>query len=527
MNFYEPTWGRHKARTRPAIGNHEYNTDRGAGYFSYFGDSAGDPLQGWYSYDLGSWHIIVLNSNCSAVGGCGQGSPQGQWLRNDLQAHPSQCTLAYFHTPRFSSGQKHGNDLNTRDFWQVLYEHGAELVMGGNDHNYERFGKQTPDGIADPTDGIRQFVVGTGGRFLRPGLQHAGAEQRGARQLDVRDPGAGADGRGATRGSSSPRPPAASPTRAPPPATSSRAKVGFAWAASRPRDGGDPRNAERRAHRAADHRLGTAHSVLEAGPRDSAEAVVFVHGNPGSSRDWEDLVTRTGAFARAVAWDMPGFGRADKPHDFEFAVPGYARFLGEALSSLGVERAHLVLHDLGGPWGLEWATDHAGSRRQRGPGEHGRVRRVSLAHPGPHLADTGARRGLHGDSDRPMFRTADQPRPEAQAAARVSGLDVRQLRPAHAPDRAEALPRRGQPWPSARRQTETLRPHDLPALVLWGGRDPYLGARSGRAAEAGVPERTAGGAAGQWPLAFHRRPGRGRVARGAVPARADGAPKEE
>jgi hypothetical protein len=167
MNYYEPTWGRHKARTRPAIGNHEYNTDRGAGYFSYFSD-AGDPLQGWYSYDLGEWHVVVLNSNCSAVGGCGTASPQGQWLRDDLEAHPNQCTLAYFHTPRYSSGLKHGNDLNTRDFWQVLYEHGAELVMGGNDHNYERFGPQSPDGVADPVDGIRQFVVGTGGRFLRP-----------------------------------------------------------------------------------------------------------------------------------------------------------------------------------------------------------------------------------------------------------------------------------------------------------------------------------------------------------------------
>ena len=124
MNYYEPTWGRHKARIRPAIGNHEYgdpdDRSRGAGYFSYFGDAAGDPNQGWYSYDLGAWHIVVLNSNCSEVGGCGDGSPQGQWLRADLAAHPAQCTAAYFHTPRFSSGQKHGNDINTIDFWQTL-----------------------------------------------------------------------------------------------------------------------------------------------------------------------------------------------------------------------------------------------------------------------------------------------------------------------------------------------------------------------------------------------------------------------
>jgi hypothetical protein len=167
LNYYEPTWGRHKARTRPAIGNHEYNTGRGAGYFSYF-ESAGDPLQGWYSYDLGEWHIIVLNSACADVGGCGADSPQGQWLRSDLIANPAQCTLAYFHTPRFSSGQYHGSDLDTIDFWNVLYEFGAEVVLGGNDHNYERFAPQTPGGVADPANGIRQFVVGTGGRFLRP-----------------------------------------------------------------------------------------------------------------------------------------------------------------------------------------------------------------------------------------------------------------------------------------------------------------------------------------------------------------------
>ena len=137
-------------------------------YWEYFGDAAGEAGQGWYSYDLGSWHVVVLNGNCSQVGGCSEGSPQYEWLREDLAANPSLCTAAYWDTPRYSSGQRHGNDLNYVPFWQALYEHGVEFVMGGNDHHYERFAPQTPYGDLDLTDGIRQFVVGTGGRFLRP-----------------------------------------------------------------------------------------------------------------------------------------------------------------------------------------------------------------------------------------------------------------------------------------------------------------------------------------------------------------------
>jgi hypothetical protein len=167
-NCYDPTWGRHKHRTRPAVGNHEYDTAGAVPYWEYFGDAAGEPGQGWYSYDLGSWHIVVLNGNCSEVGGCSEGSPQYEWLREDLAANPSLCTAAYWDTPRYSSGQRHGNDLNFIPFWQALYEHGVEFVMGGNDHHYERFAPQTPYGDLDLTDGIRQFVVGTGGRFLRP-----------------------------------------------------------------------------------------------------------------------------------------------------------------------------------------------------------------------------------------------------------------------------------------------------------------------------------------------------------------------
>jgi acid phosphatase type 7 len=162
---YEPSWGRHKARTRPAPGNHEYNTSAAAPYFAYFGDAAGNPSQGYYSYDLGAWHIVVLNSNCSRIGGCGADSPQERWLRDDLAAHPATCTLAYWHHPRFSSM---GNNSGMQPFWQALYEHGADVVLNGHAHNYERFAPQDPAGRgrADPARGLREFIVGTGGRSL-------------------------------------------------------------------------------------------------------------------------------------------------------------------------------------------------------------------------------------------------------------------------------------------------------------------------------------------------------------------------
>jgi acid phosphatase type 7 len=160
---YDPTWGRHKRRTRPAVGNHEYLTSGAAGYFGYFGAAAGDPAKGYYSYDLGSWHIVVLNSNCTPVGGCGAGSPQETWLRQDLDAHPTSCTLAYWHHPRFSFG-KYTDDPHTQALWQALYEAGAEIVLSGHDHNYQRWAPQTPSGARDDARGIREFVVGTGGK---------------------------------------------------------------------------------------------------------------------------------------------------------------------------------------------------------------------------------------------------------------------------------------------------------------------------------------------------------------------------
>jgi hypothetical protein len=165
---FDPTWGRVKTLIRPAIGNHEVKSDpKAGGYYSYFGAAAGDKTKGYYSYDLGSWHIVVLNGNCKMVGGCGAGSTQEQWLKADLAAHPAACTLAYWHQPRFSSGN-HGNDPSYGRFWKALSAAGAEVVLNGHDHNYERFAPMTPSGARDDVNGIREFVVGTGGAHFEP-----------------------------------------------------------------------------------------------------------------------------------------------------------------------------------------------------------------------------------------------------------------------------------------------------------------------------------------------------------------------
>ena len=161
-NCYDPTWGRHKSRTKPAPGNHDYNTAGASGYYGYFGAAAGDPSKGYYSYNLGAWHIIALNSEISQSAG----SAQEQWLRADLAANPKTCTLAYWHKPRFSSGQ-HGNNSASQPLWQALYEARADVILNGHDHTYERFAPQNPNGQAD-ANGIREFVVGTGGAGLYP-----------------------------------------------------------------------------------------------------------------------------------------------------------------------------------------------------------------------------------------------------------------------------------------------------------------------------------------------------------------------
>jgi acid phosphatase type 7 len=163
---YEPSWGRHKAITRPAAGNHDYHTDGASGYFEYFGANAGDPAKGYYSYDHGAWHIVVLSSNCGDINGCDVGSAQEQWLRNDLASSGALCTLAYWHHPRFSSGD-HGDSEFMQPLWQALYDAGADVVLTGHDHNYERFVPLNGAGDPDPARGITSIVVGTGGRELR------------------------------------------------------------------------------------------------------------------------------------------------------------------------------------------------------------------------------------------------------------------------------------------------------------------------------------------------------------------------
>ena len=165
---YDKTWGRARSRTRPAPGNHEFHAAGATPYFEYFGVFAGDEKTGYYSYDLGAWHMIVLNSECKDIGGCEAGSTQERWLRADLASHPVACTLAYWHKPLFSSGSAHGNDLTMKPLWDALYQANADVVVNGHDHDYERFAPQTPEGAPDSARGIREFVVGTGGKGLRP-----------------------------------------------------------------------------------------------------------------------------------------------------------------------------------------------------------------------------------------------------------------------------------------------------------------------------------------------------------------------
>jgi hypothetical protein len=160
---YEPTWGRHKDRTRPTPGNHDYHTTGAAGYFDYFGANAGEPGKGYYSFELGEWQVIALNSNIEMRAG----SEQEQWLRAELAASGKICTIAYWHHPRFSSGHL-GNFPESGPLWDALYEGGAEVIVAAHTHIYERFAPQTPAGDHDADDGIRQFVVGTGGTTLHP-----------------------------------------------------------------------------------------------------------------------------------------------------------------------------------------------------------------------------------------------------------------------------------------------------------------------------------------------------------------------
>src|SRR5436305_713527 len=162
---FDKWWGSlFKPLIHPVPGNHEYLTANAQGYFGYFGAAAGDPAHGYYSYDLGTWHMVALNSNCDQID-C---AAETQWLDSDLAAHPAACTLAYWHHPLFTSGPTAGqpDNLASKQFWQALYAHGADVIVNGHDHDYERFAPQDPDGNADPARGIREFVAGTGGEDL-------------------------------------------------------------------------------------------------------------------------------------------------------------------------------------------------------------------------------------------------------------------------------------------------------------------------------------------------------------------------
>lgn len=187
---YDQTWGRFKDRTRPAPGNHEYVTGGGWPYFAYWGERAGPRGKGYYSYDLGHWHIVALNTNCSAagVGGCGAGSEQEKWLKEDLATHAKSCIVAYGHHALFSSGvfRQHAVHPELRDLWKDLYAAHADLVLAGHEHSYERFAPQTADGELDEKNGVREIVVGTGGRSHYPlGLTRPNSEERNADTFGV------------------------------------------------------------------------------------------------------------------------------------------------------------------------------------------------------------------------------------------------------------------------------------------------------------------------------------------------------
>ena len=172
---YHPHWGRHLERTFAVPGNHEYETAGAEPYYSYFGDNAGPPGLGYYRVSRPGWLIIALNSEIAM----GEGSPQLSWLRTELASARTACMLAFWHRPLFSSGPN-GNQADTRPLFRALYDAGAELVLSGHDHSYERFAPQDPDGRPDPARGMRQFVVGTGGARLSPiGISRPNSEARG------------------------------------------------------------------------------------------------------------------------------------------------------------------------------------------------------------------------------------------------------------------------------------------------------------------------------------------------------------
>jgi hypothetical protein len=188
-DYYAPTWGRHKARTKPAPGNHEYITTGASGYYGYFGSAAGQAGKGYYSYDLGNWHVIALNSNISAS----VGSEQERWLRADLAASNKPCTVAYWHHPRFTSSADHGPSTAVGPLVQALYDFNAELIITGHNHQYERFAPMNPSGQLDAARGIRHIVAGMGGvrhdgfSTIQPNSEERNASDHGVLKLTLHD----------------------------------------------------------------------------------------------------------------------------------------------------------------------------------------------------------------------------------------------------------------------------------------------------------------------------------------------------
>jgi acid phosphatase type 7 len=168
VDCYDPSWGRHKERTRPAVGNHDFRQTKAEGYHQYWGDQGGEFDRYYYSYDIADWHVVVLNSGCHRVG-CELGSEDGEqaeWLVQDLEESGARCTVAVWHHPRWSSG-RYENNPDYSGFWEILHDHGAEIVLNGHEHFYERFEPMNAEGNRDDAGGIRQFTIGTGGGELR------------------------------------------------------------------------------------------------------------------------------------------------------------------------------------------------------------------------------------------------------------------------------------------------------------------------------------------------------------------------
>ena len=169
VRCFGPSWGDPKKRImkliRPAIGNHDYQSQRGAAYYRYFGVRAGPAFKGYYSYDIGAWHAIALNSEIAARGSLHERSEQEDWLRKDLRERGKLCTLAYFHRPLYSSGA-HGSSLVMQSIWKILADGGVDLVINGHEHHYERFLPMNAAGVLDTLRGMEQIIAGTGGGDL-------------------------------------------------------------------------------------------------------------------------------------------------------------------------------------------------------------------------------------------------------------------------------------------------------------------------------------------------------------------------